>query len=282
MQRRIDQIQLDEKSFLAIAAIALTEIGLTLAQEKTTMIQSRLRHRLRALNFDSFELYSRFLCSDAGQGERQNLISALTTNVSHFFREPHHFTYLRSQVLENHLPRLRKGGTLRIWSAGCSYGQEPLSIAMSLLNLAPEIEKYDFRILATDVDTQVIRFCRHGVYDARMLTSISDADRKRHFRPTTNSNDMQFEVTPMLRQIIRYKDMNLLANWPMKRGFDFIFCRNVVIYFDPQIQAKLWPRFGRALLPTGHLILGHSERITDPAATGFRVAGPTSYAKVVQ
>ena len=101
MQRRIDQIQLDEKSFHAIAAIALTEIGLTLAQEKTTMIQSRLRHRLRALNFDSFELYSRFLCSDAGQGERQNLISALTTNVSHFFREPHHFTYLQSQVLEN-------------------------------------------------------------------------------------------------------------------------------------------------------------------------------------
>lgn len=270
---------LDPTSFDAIADLAYRESGLTLVREKSTMVQSRLRHRLRALGLRDFAQYSAFVHSDQGTGERRHLINALTTNVSHFFREPHHFGEMCAHVRDI-LPDLRAGGRLRIWSAGCSNGQEPLSAAIALLEEIPEVAQFDLRILATDIDGQVIRFARMGCYPQRLLTGLPDTVRDRYFTlQSTIGSELFFKAHPKIISIIRYNELNLLGKWPMKHSFDIILCRNVVIYFDLPTQEVLWPRFHHALGPTGVLFLGHSERIASPQAHQFICIGPTTYRK---
>lgn len=267
---------LDPASFRAIADLAYRESGLTLVVEKTTMIQSRLRPRLRALGLQDFEQYSDYLRSDAGMAERKQLISALTTNVSHFFRESHHFDRL-AEVFEARLDDLRKGGRMRIWSAGCSNGQEAYSAAMTLLERCPDIARFDLRILATDIDPKVVQFAQDGVYPERLMDGVPEALRKRHFSARREADEQRFTVKEAVRKLIRFKELNLLSDWPMQGRFDVIFCRNVVIYFDPATQARLWPRFHAALRPEGMLFVGHSERIAPPESMGFRGDGPTCY-----
>lgn len=270
--------QLDDASFRAIADLAYRESGLTLVAEKATMIQSRLRHRLRALGIDSFSDYCRLIGSDNGQTERRHLISALTTNVSHFFREKHHFGTLAT-LLDNRLPHLRAGGQMRIWSAGCSNGQEAVSAVMAMLEHTPEVADLDVRILATDIDPQVVGFARAGVYPERLMGGVPDTLRAKFFEPANGSEgETHYATTSCIRQMIRFNELNLLTKWPMSRPFDLIMCRNVVIYFDAETQSGLWPRFRKALKPDGLLFLGHSERISDPSHYGFDCTGPTTYA----
>lgn len=270
--------QLDDASFRAIADLAYRESGLTLVAEKATMIQSRLRHRLRALGIDSFPDYCTLIGSDKGLTERRHLISALTTNVSHFFREKHHFDTLET-LLASRLPHLRAGGQMRIWSAGCSNGQEAVSAVMTMLEHAPDVAELDLRILATDIDPQVVGFARAGIYPERLMAGVPDALRAKYFEPADGTEPETYYATATsVRQMIRFNELNLLTKWPMTRPFDLIMCRNVVIYFDADTQAGLWPRFHKALKPDGMLFLGHSERISDPSHYGFECTGPTTYA----
>ncbi|MGJ5619136.1 CheR family methyltransferase [Sulfitobacter sp. MF3-043] len=269
--------ELDKVSFRAIADLAYRESGLTLVDEKTTMIQSRLRRRLQALKMSEFSDYCSFVCSEGGRSERKQLISALTTNVSHFFREDHHFDALCASVRAS-LSLLRAGGRLRIWSAGCSNGQEAVSAAIRLLETCPEIASYDLRILATDIDTEVVSFARRGCYPKRFTTGIAPGIMTRFFDPGPEMDGEEtFATKDCVKRLIRFNELNLLDSWPMQGRFDAIFCRNVVIYFDFETQTRLWPRFREALTPDGLLFLGHSERIGDPAAFGFECSGPTSY-----
>lgn len=268
---------LDPDSFRAIADLAYQESGLTLAEGKATMIQSRLRHRLRALGLAEFSQYSAFVRSEEGLGERRQLISALTTNVSHFFREPHHFEEL-NKVLARRTPSAAQQQALRIWSAGCSKGQEPLSIAMNVLEHFPACARADLRILATDIDPEVVRFAQAGIYPERMTKGTSPALKERYFHPgAPENNEPTYVAQRNVRDLIRYNELNLLAPWPIKTKFDAIFCRNVVIYFDAATQDKLWPRFRQTLKDDGLLFLGHSERIADPEKVGFECIGPTTY-----
>ncbi len=268
---------LDSDSFQAIADLAYRESGLRLAEEKAPMIQSRLRHRLRALGFSDFGQYSAYVRSTNGSDERKQLISALTTNVSHFFREPHHFDMLRDAARAA-LPRLRRGGRFRIWSAGCSMGQEPLSAAITLLEDMPDIQKYDLRILATDIDRHVIRHAREAFYPDRMTNGLLSPIRAKYFQPMKDADGaMGLMANRSLTRLITYRELNLLQEWPMKGPFDLILCRNVVIYFDIETQKTLWPRFRGMLSPNGTLMLGHSERIADPANYGFGADGSTTY-----
>ena len=270
---------LDDASFRAIADFAYRESGLTLVAEKSSMIQSRLRHRLRDLGLNSFPAYCALIQSDEGKDERRHLISALTTNVSHFFRENHHFDTLRDEV-KSRLPGLRKGGEMRIWSAGCSNGQEAASIAITLLELAPDIEGMNIRILATDIDPKVVSFARKGLYPERLMGGVPDTLVNKYFERQTNAdNELVFQTRQNMRGMIQFNELNLLAQWPMRKRFDIIFCRNVVIYFDQSTQDSLWPRYNKALSPEGVLFLGHSERIADPGAFGFACTGPTTYIK---
>ena len=275
-----DAEQLDLKAFRAIADLAYRESGLILPDEKHSMIQSRLRQRLRALGIASFNQYCDLITSDAGSSERTHLISALTTNVSHFFREPHHFDFIRKEVLPKARAKLSQGQKFRIWSAGCSNGQEALSCIMSLLEAAPELAKMDWRVLGTDIDPKVISFARVGNYPARLTSGIPPALLSKYFVADEIRPEPTYQARPELLNIVKFNVLNLLGPWPMKGSFDVIFCRNVVIYFDEATQNKLWPRYHRQLSPDGMLLLGHSERIAKPEEFGFRVAGPTAYRKI--
>lgn len=269
--------ELDPESFRAIADLAYRESGLTLVKEKSSMVRSRLRHRLRELGLTNFSAYSDLLQSEAGQAERRHLISALTTNVSHFFREDHHFNTLRDEF-DRRLPELRSGGTMRIWSAGCSQGQEAFSVAMTLAEHAADLSRFDLRILGTDIDKEVIEFARQGAFPVRLMSGVPQPLRDRYFEQIQSErSDPHYRVRPELIEMIRFNELNLLGPWPMNRKFDVIFCRNVVIYFDAETQARLWPRLRDALAPNGVLFLGHSERIPDPCSFGFDCTGPTTY-----
>ncbi|WP_299507984.1 CheR family methyltransferase [uncultured Roseobacter sp.] len=277
MSKAALEMTIDTDSFNAIAELAYRESGLQLAAEKTSMIQSRLRHRLRALGLQDFANYSAFVCSDDGRDERRHMISALTTNVSHFFREKHHFDVLKKQFETVLLPKLKAGGRVRIWSAGCSNGQEALSIAMVLLEVAPDVAKLDLRILATDIDPEVVNFAKQSSYHERLVGGIPTELLHKYFQCVKQNDEKIYQAGGQLLKLISFRELNLLAKWPMQQKMDVIFCRNVVIYFNVDTQSRLWPRFRNILSPNGILFLGHSERISDPATFGFLSDGPTTY-----
>lgn len=268
---------LDRSAFRIIAELAYRESGLMLPEKKLPMIQSRLRHRLRALKLNNFSDYIDLIASTKGEAERPQLISALTTNVSHFFREAHHFDVLRDDLLRPRLGNLRGGGKLRIWSAGCSNGQEALSAAICIIEAVPDASNLDIRILGTDIDPVVVAFARAGRYGARMIGGIPPPLLSKYFDEDTSGAEKFYAARPILQNMVRFNKLNLLSDWPMKCRFDAILCRNVVIYFDQNTQNRLWPRFHAALKHDGALFLGHSERIADPGSAGFDCFGPTSY-----
>lgn len=269
------QPDMSAEAFEAFARIAHGNWGLVLMPEKRAMVASRLRHRVRACGLDGFDAYHELVQSEAGSGELANMISALTTNVSHFFREPHHFDILSKEVLPRAKRTLAEKGRFRIWSAGCSNGQEPYSIAMHLLNAAPELASSDFKILATDIDPKVVGFAKEGAYDDALLPGLPDDYRERFTTRIQGGASMSNE----LRRLVTFRRLNLLEPWPMTGRFDAIFCRNVVIYFDQATQDALWPRFNAALAPSGMLFLGHSERIQACDSFGFSPCGATAFKK---
>ncbi|MGC1496005.1 MAG: protein-glutamate O-methyltransferase CheR [Sulfitobacter sp.] len=277
MKTTLHNASLDKNSFQAIADLAYRESGLTLVDEKITMIQSRLRHRLRALEISNFTDYCDFVVSENGCDERKQLISALTTNVSHFFRENHHFDALIDHVMTK-LPALKRGDRLRIWSAGCSNGQEALSVAIKLYEAIPNISKLNVRILATDIDPEVVHFARAGCYSERLMTGVPLDLRAKYFsQKQSKIGEKTYTAQSNVHSLVQFNELNLLGSWPMRGEFDAIFCRNVVIYFDLKTQTALWPRFRQKLKPDGVFFLGHSERIADPSNFGFRCSKPTTY-----
>lgn len=263
----------DPAEMAAIAAIAHAEAGLVIAPDKASMVQSRLAKRLRALSLPDYASYIALVQSTEGAEERRRMISSLTTNVSHFFREPHHFDLLRQKALPPLIDRLRGGGRVRIWSAGCSNGQEAYSIAMTVLDLAPDAAERDFRILASDIDPVVIAKGRTATYEETAFDTVPQALRQKFLEPV--SGGMRLVATA--RRLVKFHELNLHATWPMKGRFDAIFCRNVVIYFDSPTQQELWRRFAAALAPGGWLFVGHSERVPTSPATRFETAGITTY-----
>lgn len=269
---------LSDASFDCIARIAHEQAGLVLTHAKKNMVKSRVVRRLRALNIASFETYADLVCGPEGAGELRHLINALTTNVSQFFRESHHFDLLRQTILPPLLQRADKGGKVRIWSAGCSNGQEPYSIAMVLDEMEPNLATRDIRILATDIDADVLAFARTGTYPLSMIDGVPKALVAKYFSPVAGAPD-QRQVSGQLTRLIAFRELNLHQRWPMQGSFDLIFCRNVLIYFDPAMQERLLSRFRDILLPDGWLMLGHSERVPAPIAADFVSGGITALRK---
>lgn len=263
-------------AFCRIAEIAHREAGLYIPAAKSAMVRTRLARRLRALTLPDFESYCRLVESQAGIEERGAMISALTTNVSHFFREDHHFAILRDNILPRLVAKASAHQRIRIWSAGCANGQEPYSIAMTLREGGLPNDA-DVRILATDIDPQVIKHARLGRYPETMMSGLSDARRAAYFTPADGGPDRAWQVRPEIGEMIAFRELNLLRDWPMRGRFDAIFCRNVLIYFDADTQSRLWPRFAGALGPDGWLFLGHSERISEVGLKYFESRGMTSY-----
>lgn len=268
--------ELGEAEFRRIAEFLHKETGITLARSKMDLVQGRLTRRLRALRISSFAEYVDLIGNDDAGEERRQLINALTTNLTSFFREAHHFDYLGDTILRDVAARSRAGGRLRIWSAGCSSGEEPYSIAMTLSARLPELARWDARILATDIDTNMVATGLAGRYEAARAEGIPDSFRKRFVAQSGDGAYVQ--MSDAIRNLIAFRQLNLLGPWPMRGPFDAIFCRNVVIYFDKPTQRALFDRFADILAPGGWLFVGHSEtlfRLSDR----FESCGRTIYRK---
>lgn len=270
---------LSQNEFRRIASVLYEESGIYLQESKSALVQSRLAKRLRTLGLRSFRDYCTLIAGEDGVAERTKMIAALTTNVTKFFREPHHFEHLAQNVLPPLIDSARRGGRVRFWSAGCSSGQEPYSMALTILSVMPDAADYDIRILASDIDVDMIETGRGGVYTDAVLSGVSDAIRERWFTPVASKQGRphSWSVGDELRQIVAFRDLNLNGAWPMRGKFQAIFCRNVVIYFEERTQAALWSRFEQQLARKGVLYVGHSERITGPAASSFHFDGNTTY-----
>ncbi|WP_068114851.1 CheR family methyltransferase [Tropicimonas marinistellae] len=269
----------DRRHFDVISTIARSEAGLVIPPEKAPMVFARLAKRLRSLGLSDAGAYCEFITGPDGDRERRHLISALTTNVTSFFREMHHFEYLKAQVLPELQRRARRGERIRIWSAGCSNGSEPYSIAMTVLDAFPDAAEHDVRILATDIDSQILETARKGHFEEDRFEPIPTAYRMRFLKSCADADGTakRLQITDELRRIVRFRELNLLGDWPMRHPFDVIFCRNVVIYFDQETQERLWPRFEAACKPSAHLFLGHSERLPPAFHGTLRPVATTTY-----
>ncbi|MEO0752671.1 MAG: protein-glutamate O-methyltransferase [Pseudomonadota bacterium] len=266
---------LDGTAFARAADLVRSECGIKLSEAKSNLIVSRLGRRVKTLNFHDFHAYLDFVEGKGGQKERRKMTSLLTTNVTRFFREPHHFDSLREDVLPALVAKAKRGGAVRIWSAGCSSGEEPLSIGMEILKLCPDAPDMDMRILGTDLDPVSLQTARNATYGKTALEKVPGDLRARYFEPVGDGQNLC--ASARLRALATYAELNLMEPWPMQRSFDVIFCRNVMIYFDNATQAMLWPRFAEALMPGGMLFIGHSERLHGPGAQRFKPSGITQY-----
>ncbi|RYG03214.1 MAG: chemotaxis protein [Caulobacteraceae bacterium] len=263
-----------EDDFKKIAQILHSHAGIALAEGKAALVYSRLAKRLRSLGLRSFREYCALVEDKQGVDERQAMMAALTTNVTRYFREPHHFDHLRDVVMPKLVDRARRGGRIRLWSAACSNGQEPYSMAITVLQALPEAANLDVKILATDIDPNMVAEGRAGIYREDAVTPVPLDLRRKWFKKAAGG---AWEVADELRTLVSFKELNLIGDWPMKGKFDVIFCRNVVIYFDEPTQERIWSRFAPLLEPGGTLYIGHSERVSGPGASLFETTGLTTY-----
>jgi chemotaxis protein methyltransferase CheR len=266
-----------EQDFQALRSLVKSLTGINLTEQKRELVYGRLTRRLRALGLNSFAQYRQLLAGE--ERELTELCNAITTNLTAFFREPHHFQYLREQWLGPLLGNARAGRRLRIWSAGCSTGEEPYSIAMTVLETLPHPGSWDVRILATDLDSEVLQRARRGLYAPERTANLSRERLQRFFIERPEGRATVHQVAPQLASLVTFKQLNLMHPLPMKGPLDVIFCRNVVIYFDKDTQRDLFARIGRLQRPGDLLFLGHSESLFK-VCDSYGLIGKTVYRRV--
>ena len=273
---------LSEKDFRRLSGFIHNECGIKMPEGKKILLESRLRRRIRALGLGSFGEYCDYLFSPEGtKSELVHMIDVITTNKTDFFREPKHFDYL----VQTALPELIKlyGVTIRrkyaIWSAGCSSGEEPHTLAMVLNEFADRYHGFYFSVLATDISTRVLEHARRGIYREDVIQPVPMAMKMKYLLKGKDKNRGLVRVVPQLRSLIEFRRLNFMDNdFGMKGPVDIIFCRNVIIYFDRPTQEKLLNRFAQHLVPGGYLFMGHSETLNG-LGVPLVSAGPMVYRK---
>lgn len=263
-----------DADFRYVVEQAKRHAGISLADHKRDMVYSRLARRVRALGLSSIREYCDLLESARQDEEIGHFVNAITTNLTSFYREAHHFIHLKEQ-----LSKVRKGQRIRLWSAGCSAGMEPYTMALTAIEALDNLQQYDIRILATDIDTNILDRAARGMYPQQDMEKVPRELLMKFFARREEGKEVFYEAGEELKRIIAFKPLNLMGEWPMKGPFDAIFCRNVMIYFDKPTQDTLLTRFGRLLKPQAHLYLGHSESVRGLEAT-FRLLNNTIYQKV--
>lgn len=266
--------EFDDATFAALRRLVERETGISIADSKRQMLQARMAGRLRTFGLTGLKAFIARLDDPDAHAERAALISAVTTNVTSFFREEHHFALLRERILPTLADPRFRGEPLRLWSAACSTGEEAYSIAACLHPAIAAGTLTGARILATDIDEAVLQRAALADYDPRQIDGLLPARRTALFgRPGAT------RIREDLRRLVRFLPLNLNGDWPMHGPFHVIFCRNVAIYFSRDRQERLWQRFAQLLAPGGWLLIGHSERLTGPAAADFRCEDITAYRK---
>ena len=256
-----------------VAQVIYEQAGIVIREHKEAMARGRLQRRVKALGLNSISEYCAFLKRPEASGEISELINALTTNHTSFFRERHHFDHLRGHALP-HLLNAGRRSRIRIWSSACSSGEEPYSIALSMLEVLPEAARLDVKILASDIDPNMVKRAEAAVYGEEAVSPIPVELRKRWMEPVRDGASMAWRPNAEVREMVTCRELNLMGPWPMKGRFDAIFCRNVAIYFDEPTQERLWGRYPACLEKGGRLYIGHSERTSDPR---FVTDGLTTY-----
>jgi chemotaxis protein methyltransferase CheR len=256
--------------------------GIHLKEGKQELVRARVARRLRTGAFPSLNAYLDFVVRDKTGREMTDLIDSISTNLTSFFRESGHFTFLREQFLPQLLERKRRAGcnTIRAWSAGCSTGEEPYSLAMLLHETVIALGGWDVKILATDVSRRVLRIARGGLYPENKIGRVPEHMRAKYFRRAQRESEEGFFVEPRIRQLIQFNYLNLMEKWPFSGQMDFIFCRNVMIYFDQPTQERLIQRFYTHLQDGGVLMTGHSESLSG-MNHNYQYIQPTVYGKRV-
>ena len=267
-----------DEDFNALRTLVKAHTGINLTDQKRELVYGRISRRLRALDLESFRDYRELLSDESGK-EFVEFCNAITTNLTSFFRESHHFDYVRDHILTPRLNDPRASRRLRIWCAGCSSGEEPYSLAMTIREMLVDASRWDIRILATDLDSDVLGRGQRGIYAADRVRDMSPGRMNRFFRETTLNGQPAYAAAPELRELITFKQLNLMTPFPMKGPLDAIFCRNVVIYFDKDTQRDLFARMSRLQQPGATLFLGHSESLFK-VSTDYSLIGKTIYRRV--
>jgi chemotaxis protein methyltransferase CheR len=281
----ITPLNLSDAEFSSIKKLVLEATGICLSDSKKELVKRRFSARVRALGFNSFNAYVKFVKTD-GSDEIANFCNAITTNLTSFFRENHHFEFLRDEALPRILARNENSRRLRIWSSGCSTGQEPYCLAIVLREAARALDRWDVRILATDLDENCLRTARQGEYPKKEFEKTPAKLTNKYFHSvshdtTNHMSKPMLKAKAEIRDLITFNQLNLmLGNWPMKGKFDVIMCRNVFIYFDKPTQARLVSRYAQLQESGSILFLGHSEVIQNPQSLGYRLVGKTVYERI--
>ena len=266
-----------QADFEKVKKMIYASTGISLSDSKMNMVYSRLARRLRVHSLKSFKEYLNLL-ENAGSAEQQEFVNALTTNLTAFFRENHHFDYLTRTLVPEFLQRNRQYRRLRIWSSGCSTGEEPYSLAIALRESLPETGGWDVRILATDIDSAVLSKAAEAVYPAERVAGVEQGRLRRWFQRGRGARSGMVRLKPEIRSLVEFYQLNLIQEWAMSEPMDFIFCRNVMIYFDKKTRVKLVERYANNLCDGGYLFIGHSESLFN-LTDRFELIGNTIYRK---
>ncbi|MFH1135674.1 MAG: protein-glutamate O-methyltransferase CheR [Pseudomonadota bacterium] len=272
--------ELEQDDYLAFARLVRELAGINLHEGKKELVRARLAGRIRELELDGFHEYLEWLSEDRSGDELVRLLDSVSTNLTSFFREFKHFDFMARTMLPEMAAEGRKKGRsrLRIWSAGCSTGEEPYSIAMTVFEHSPYYAAGDFKILATDLSTRVLAQAGRGIYSEAAVRDIPTPLAKKYFQKGRGEWQGWFRVKDILKRKVAFRRLNLIEKLPFRQPLDLIFCRNVLIYFDKQMQADLVGRFWQVLSPGGYLLIGHSESLSGLSRT-FKFIQPTVYRK---
>ncbi len=263
---------ISQDDFARVAALLKRMTGIHIASNKRAMVSGRLSKRLKAAGIGSVSAYCDWLQRPGNSEEEDAFVSALTTNMTRFNREPHHFAHLGDQLLPGLVRAARNGQRVRLWSTACSTGEEAYDLALRVLDACPDAARRDLRILATDIDKAALATARAGIYPAASLTDLPDDLSARFFRRAGAPAGM-VRVDDAARALVSFRQLNLNAEWPFQGLFDVVICRNVTIYFDETTQARLWRRLADRVAPGGALYIGHSELLPEMTAARFRQEG---------
>ncbi len=270
------EFTLSDAEFDRLRTLVREHAGISLADSKRELVYGRLVRRLRKLSLPSFSAYiARLESNDAAEFEE--FINAITTNLTAFFREEHHFQYLAETVIPQ-LSARGPGQRMRIWSSACSTGEEPYSIAMTLCESAAALRGIDVKVLATDLDSNVLAHAKAGIYEESRFEKMAPARRDQFFAPAGAG---RWRVKDNVRSHITFNQLNLMHQWPMRGPLDIIFCRNVVIYFDKQTQRELFARMAALQRPGDLLFIGHSESLFR-VSEDYELIGKTIYRRLAK